>query len=327
MVKYYNLINGKITQSGQDSARVHFYSQPDDDEKEYILNKFDINEHNYQSALDPNEISRLEHEENYVSFIFKNPQSYIMPDKLEFRAITVGLFYFNDMILIVSSEYIPLFEEKTYLHISSLFDVILHLLYQSINHFIDHLKAISMITDELENKISTSMENENLIHMFTVSKSLVYYLNAIEANSALISKIRRNVGKLGMDEDQIDILEDIIIDNNQCYRQAEIYSSILSGLMDARGTIINNNMNVLFKQLTMINVIFLPLNLIASVGGMSEYSMMTAGINWKLSYALFIITMLVLGYVTFRFIKKLETPVIGRNTIIKRIMNILKKNR
>ena len=70
-------------------------------------------------------------------------------------------------------------------------------------------------------------------------------------------------------------------------RQADIYSSVLSGLMDARGTIVNNNMNVLLKNLTLINIVFLPLNLIASIGGMSEWSMMTQGLDWRISYSLF----------------------------------------
>jgi magnesium transporter len=72
--------------------------------------------------------------------------------------------------------------------------------------------------------------------------------------------------------------------------------------MDARGTLINNNMNVLLKNLTLINIIFLPLNLIASIGGMSEYSMMTRGIDWRLAYTLFSLAMVVLGLATWLII-------------------------
>jgi len=37
--------------------------------------------------------------------------------------------------------------------------------------------------------------------------------------------------------------------------------------------------------------VFLPLNLIASIGGMSEFSMMTAGVPWWVSYPLFLTAM------------------------------------
>ncbi len=69
--------------------------------------------------------------------------------------------------------------------------------------------------------------------------------------------------------------------------------------MDARGTIVNNNMNVLLKNLTLINIIFLPLNLIASIGGMSEFSVMTQGIDWRISYSLFTLGMLFFGWLTW----------------------------
>jgi len=50
-------------------------------------------------------------------------------------------------------------------------------------------------------------------------------------------------------------------------------------------------MNNLLRKLTLINVVFLPLNLIASIGGMSEFSMMTAGTSWWVSYPLFLLAM------------------------------------
>jgi len=78
--------------------------------------------------------------------------------------------------------------------------------------------------------------------------------------------------------------------------------------MDARGTIVNNNMNVLLKNLTLINTVLLPLNLIASIGGMSEWSMMTKGLDWRVSYGLFSLGMAVLGLLMWvivtRFIDK-----------------------
>jgi magnesium transporter len=38
--------------------------------------------------------------------------------------------------------------------------------------------------------------------------------------------------------------------------------------------------------------VFLPLNLIASIGGMSEFSMMTAGTPWWVSYPLLLNAMM-----------------------------------
>ncbi len=76
--------------------------------------------------------------------------------------------------------------------------------------------------------------------------------------------------------------------------------------MDARGNLVNNNMNILLKRLTVINVIFLPLNLIASIGGMSEFSMMTNGMPWQISYSLFGLGMLAIGWFTAIVLNKIS---------------------
>ena len=52
----------------------------------------------------------------------------------------------------------------------------------------------------------------------------------------------------------METLEDLAIENQQCYKQAEIYSNILSSLMDARVSIVNNNLSVLMKTLNLITI-------------------------------------------------------------------------
>jgi magnesium transporter len=83
--------------------------------------------------------------------------------------------------------------------------------------------------------------------------------------------------------------------------------------MDARGTIVNNNMNVLLKNLTLLNVVFLPLNLVASIGGMSEWSMITAGLDWRVSYGLFCLGTMVLGWGIWTFMRKVVERGVARS--------------
>ena len=61
-------------------------------------------------------------------------------------------------------------------------------------------------------------------------------------------------------------------------------------------------------------MVFLPLNLIAGVGGMSEFTMMTKDfINWKIAYSLFLIGMVILGIGTWFLLVKQ----INREKIVK----------
>jgi len=59
--------------------------------------------------------------------------------------------------------------------------------------------------------------------MFTLEKSLVYYLNAIHFNAGVLEKLRNNAARIGFSKENVEFLEDILIENNQCLKQTEIY--------------------------------------------------------------------------------------------------------
>lgn len=279
-------------------AAVCTYTAPDEAETQQILASLKIDRYDLDSALDPDEVSRLEFTPDYTAVIWKQPNKASFEENLRFDVSSVGLFLHQDRLTIITAEKFIPFLAREFQGISSPVDVLLRYFLYTIHHYLSHLKAIKQMTAELESKISSSMENRYLLQMFALSESLIYYLNAIESNGGVLARLIANVERLGFSKPQVELLNDIILENAQCTRQAEIYSTVLSGLMDARGSIINNNMNGLLKRLTLINVVFLPLNLIASIGGMSEFSMMTRGVPWWVAYLLFSLAMIGVGWLT-----------------------------
>jgi len=300
MLTYYTIVNNSLVESQSDDSPVLVYLNPDTAERESLLTKFDIDDHSLSSALDPDEVSRVEFSPDFISLIWKRPTNYSGKDNFYFNVASVGIFLLKDRLVVVLPDDIPLTEPggRHAPQLGSVFDVMLAFLYYTTRHYLEHLKVIKMVSRELQQRINTSMENKHLIQMFNLSESLIYYLNAINANGAALIKLNNHAQKAGYPAEAIELLDDIIIENNQCYKQAEIYSTVYSGLMDARGSLVNNNVNVLLRKLTLINVVFLPLNLIAGIGGMSEFSMMTQGIDWKLSYSFFLMAMVLIGVLT-----------------------------
>jgi magnesium transporter len=293
----------------EEGATVFHFILPNESEKRFMIDTLKIDEHTLNSALDPDELSRFEFEPEHIAMIYKRPKNYSAKDKLMFKVASTGLFLFKDKLVIVTDEDIPLFTMKQFSKLSSLSDVMLKLIYGSIYHFLEHLKIINYISDEIEQKINTAFENKYLINLFAIEKSLVYYLNSINSNKVLIEKLKLNSVKLSLSKEEYEFLDDVLIENDQCYKQAEIYSNILVGMNDARASIVNNNLNIEMKRLTVITIIFMPLNLLASMGGMSEYSMMmeTIGLkNWKVSYFLFAIGMVIIGYLVWIILRYFE---------------------
>jgi magnesium transporter len=82
----------------------------------------------------------------------------------------------------------------------------------------------------------------------------------------------------------------------------EIYTSLLNNQM----TQVSNQTNASVRRLTLIATIFMPLTLLASIGGMSEWSMMTGPENWKVSYPFFLLGMVILAAMNYFLIRQIE---------------------
>ncbi|MEO0143095.1 MAG: magnesium transporter CorA family protein [candidate division WOR-3 bacterium] len=269
MLKRFDIVNNKIAETEKEKAPIYYFINPDDEEKRVLVENYKIDEHTLNSALDPNELARLEFEPEHIAIILKRPKKYEARDQLLFKVPTIGIFLFKNFMIIVSSEDITLFDGKLFANVSDLQELLLKMIYRSIHHFVDHLKVINLITDELEQKINRSMENRYLISMFTLEKSLVYYLDAIHSNSMLIEKLKHNASKFEFSQDLLELLDDITIENNQCYEQAQNYSEILASLMDARASIVSNNLNILIKVLNIITILLMVPTMVVSIFSMN----------------------------------------------------------
>jgi magnesium transporter len=168
------------------------------------------------------------------------------------------------------AEELPLFQSKFYGRVKNINELLLKMIYGATIHFIEHLRAINVVCDSLEDQINLSLENKHLISLFKLEKSLVYYLSASDSNSKLIERLKAHASQLGLqDEESQFMLDDLTIENNQCYRQAEIYSNILASLMDARASIVGNNLNRLMKTLNVITIAIMLPTLVVSLFSMN----------------------------------------------------------
>ena len=259
MKRTYKIIDEKVIESTDEDSNILLYISPDQEEKNFLVNTYKLDEHTLNSALDPDEISRLEFEPDHIALIMKRPKNYSSKHLLSFKVSSLGIFVFSDKIIVLLPEDVTVFDGKSFEKMGSLREITLKIVQKPVVHFLEHLKTFSLILDELESKINRSMQNRYLLNVFTLEKSLVYYLSAINSNMLVIEKMKTNAAKFGFSTDEQEFLDDIKIENSQCNKQAEIYSSILSSMMDVRASIVSNNINVLMKTLNIITIgIMLP---------------------------------------------------------------------
>ena len=106
------------------------------------------------------------------------------------------------------------------------------------------------------------------MQLLTLQKSFVYITTSIKSNGLLLDKMQKQPF-MRLKEDEQDLLEDVITENIQAMEMANIYSSILTGTMDAFASVISNNLNIVMKRLTIVNIVLMIPTLIYSFYGMN----------------------------------------------------------
>ncbi|MCC6428259.1 MAG: magnesium transporter CorA family protein [Phycisphaerales bacterium] len=299
MRKDFTIDEGRIVEATGGNGHIRVYSAPTPEERAELMASCDIDEHALNSALDPEEVPRVEIEGDQAFIIWKRPDPASFRTAGMFEVSSVGIVLHRDRLTIVTANEPLSLGQRRPRPIRSLHDLVLRELLEMMRHYVDHLRVIKAMAREVQTKLNMSIGNEHLLRMFSLGESLVYYVNAIEANGGALARLRASAERLGLAAEDTELLDDVMIENTQCARQAAIYSQVLSGLMDARGNIINNNMNMLLKNLTVINVVMLPLGLVVGIGGMSEFTMMTEGVPWWVAYPLLMLGLVCIGLATW----------------------------
>lgn len=156
--------------------------------------------------------------------------------------------------------------KRFYTHYQTRF--VLQILFKNAVRFLQCLRTIDKMSNQVEQELHVSMKNKELIEMLTLEKSLVFFSTSLRSNEMVLEKLLKNKYITNYLEDA-DLLEDVIIENKQAIEMCNIYSSILSGTMDAFASVISNNLNIVMKVLTSITIVMAIPNIIFGLYGMN----------------------------------------------------------
>ncbi len=145
---------------------------------------------------------------------------------------------------------------------------VLQILYKNATRYLQYLKHIDKTSSRIEQEVYKSMKNKEVIQMLKLEKSLVYFSTALKSNEVVLEKLMKYEHIKNYPEDT-ELLEDVIIENKQAIEMANIYSSILSGTMDAFASVISNNLNIVMKFLTSVTIVMAIPTMISSFFGMN----------------------------------------------------------
>ncbi len=98
-------------------------------------------------------------------------------------------------------------------------------------------------------------------------------------------------------------MEDVIIENKQAIEMTNIYSGILSGMMDAFASVISNNLNIVMKFLATVTIVLSIPTMIASFFGMN-FDNIPLGHSPFGFFTIIVLTLIISGVVALLFRKK-----------------------
>ena len=93
--------------------------------------------------------------------------------------------------------------------------------------------------------------------------------------------------------------DNLTIEVKQAIEMCNIYSGILSGMMDAFASVISNNLNIVMKVLTAITIVMAIPNMVFSFYGMN-----VSGLPFPVWWVPIVISLIIAGIGTFILVKK-----------------------
>ncbi|MBQ7039091.1 MAG: magnesium transporter CorA family protein [Clostridia bacterium] len=274
MISFYKTENNKMVQLEErcDGCWINV-SDPTEPEIDELAQALSIEEDFLRAALDEEESSRIDSEDGITLVIVDIPRVEREDEAVIYSTMPFGIVFTPKNVVTVclrESTIIREFangpakqfktEHKT--------QFALQLMYTVANRYLQYLKQIDKISSHVEKKLRADMMNAELIQLLDLEKSLTYFSTSLKSNLATMNKLLRGREIKLYEEDQ-ELMDDLLIEFRQAIEMSELYSSILSGTMEAFASIISNNLNVVMKRLTSISIILTIPTMIASFYGMN----------------------------------------------------------
>lgn len=235
-------------------------------------------------VIDPDELSRLEPGDDGYNLVIMRLPVFTPNAETAYTTTPIGAFIFPDKIITICWTDCEVLKDLSANRIKdlSLNDFpafLIRILSRSDTMFLRYLKEISRRVNSIQNEIRGTIENDELIQLLNLEKSLTYFTTSLKSNQLLLEKMRRT-RVLKLDDDDQDWLDDVEVDSKQAMEMASTYSAITSGVMDAFANILSNNMNVIMKKLTVISLVLMIMSFITSFWGMNIRLPWSHGDNW-----------------------------------------------
>ena len=294
------------------------YYDPGKEELMVLADRLGIHPLSVEDCLDNNQVPKIEHFPDNTFIIFN---AFHYTDKT-FFIDEINFFIGKNYLITVSghnSEGRKPFSEIGKIISNDTGNTNLEpsqLLHRILDYVVDQkVSSLEAVEDELEiseDQILDAPASFDPVDLMRIRKSLQLLRKSLFHEREILLKICRLDCQFIKDK-VIVHYRDIYDHLAKFFGLAETYREVVTSLMELYSSLQNNLMNrsanetnSSVRRLTLITTVFMPLTLIASIGGMSEWSMITGPSNYRISYPLLILAMVIIAAVNLMVIRRIE---------------------
>ncbi|MDR1166454.1 MAG: magnesium transporter CorA family protein [Deltaproteobacteria bacterium] len=281
MANYFKFQDEGFSPATVEEARFINLAAPSQDELIALARDLDIPYLFLADPLDPGERPRVDQENGVTLVIVRVPlvrlgaSPNLIHDEFKFHGlptIPVGIIVKDGLAVVVCSD--PFLSLELLGRITrkprpkSVNLLLFKILMETSTDFLHHLERLEDETDRLELNLPKAQQNEEIMTLLAMEKTLIHYGVALKSNRGIMEKLL-GPSLLSLDAEELYILERVLTENQQAIFMADIFGQVLGSMGDAFGTIISNNLNKVVKFLTGITIILMLPTFIVGLYGMN----------------------------------------------------------
>lgn len=279
MITYWQQENGKLVSRNKDELApeantwIDARSVTRDDIRE-LEETYGIEQENMLDFLDPDELSRIERNEDagYTVIILKLPV-FSPGDDVSYFTAPLGIVTFGNVFITIcwtDCEVLKDFAANRIkeLSLNDFPAFTIRFMARADIMFLRYLKELNRRATTIQNEMLRSVQNHELVQLLNIQKSLVYFATSLKSNQMLLEKLRKT-RILKLDEEDQDWIDDVEIDNRQALEMADTYTNIMAGMNDIFASVLSNNLNIIMKTMTAWNLVLMLPTLVTSYFGIN----------------------------------------------------------
>lgn len=274
MINIYRTDNRIISEIDQfDTGAWVKLTAPSLEECAEISDRFHMDIADVRAALDDEESSRINLEDEYTLILVDIPSAEMRNNRHSYTTIPLGILIAEDVVITVCAEETAVlrsFVEQRVRDFSTKKQMrfTYQILYNACMVYQSLLRSIDRKRTEIEERIDQNTEDVDLIDLHELESNLVYFATSLRANGVVLDRLTR-YGRLRQYSEDQELLEDVIIENRQAIEMTQIYRDIINGTRELMSTVINNRLNNVMKYLAAITIVMSIPTIISGLWGMN----------------------------------------------------------